>query len=493
MKQNINNTVKRGSRDLRSRTLVAAFWSLIGGGGRGVIRFTSNLILTRLLFPEAFGQIATAMIIMTLVQVFTDTGIKTALVQNPRGNTPEFIDAAFIIALVRSLILFGLLMIVIHPFSLLYEQPVLKPLLFIMSFSLLVEGFINPALPLLIKSLRIQRQVLYSVGSQFAGFIATLILVYFFRSVIALAVGFLFTSIFRVAASYLVISYRPKISWDREAGAELFHFGKYIILNTMIGWAVLNIDRMIIGKVLDMEQLAYYSIAVYIGIFISEVLSQVFAQSYFPAVSSLAGDLQKVQSVYKKTIGLIISIMAPALMLIVLFSQDIIAILYDPRYQLAGTALFWIALKSLVGVVSDIQSGTLLAMGKPVYITTINTLGLILLAFLLPVMTANYGIVGCGVTVLGITLFLSWLQAAALVLFLDFQPWVIVEPWLKLFGFTALMSLSYFAVSTSITNLNPPVFVFMTIMGFVALSIITLFNRRFVEDLQVFSLSRKAA
>lgn len=238
---------KRQMRDkksgLQSRTILAAFWSLIGSGGAGLIRFTSNLVLTRLLFPEAFGLMATAMLMMTLVQIFSDTGVKTALIQHPQGDSRAFIDTSFIIALGRSILLFLVLIISISPIANFYSQPELIAILWVMSLAFLAEGFLNPALPLLIKKLRIEKQVVYSIGTQLAGFLTTLVLVYILRSVLALAIGYVFTSIFRVIGSYLITTYRPKFNWNKAAGLALLHFGKYIIVNTMIGWAVLNVDR----------------------------------------------------------------------------------------------------------------------------------------------------------------------------------------------------------------------------------------------------------
>lgn len=443
----IKRKISSQEDNLQGKTVQAAFWSLLGAGGRGTIRFISNLILTRLLFPEAFGLMATAMIVLTLVQVFSDTGVKTALIQNPRGGERRYIDAAFIIAMGRSIILYGVVLVAIQPMANFYGEPALEGLLTIMSIALLAEGLINPALPLLVKKLRLEKQVIYAIGSQFAGFVTTVTLVYFMRSVEALAIGYLSTSIFRVIGSYLVTPYKPSLSWDKQAGAELFHFGKYIIVNTLIGWALLNIDRLMIGKMLDMEQLAFYNIALYIGTYVSEVLVQVFAQSYFPAVSSIADDHIRVQAVYKKTVSTIVGLVAPFLMLLVLFSQELVDILYDPRYALAGGILLWISFKSFFHVIPHLQSGTLMALGKPSYVTLTNGISLVLVAVLLPVMITRYGLSGAGIAMLLSTFVVGIIQSTLMVKVLKFQFWVIVSPWLHLLGTATFMTAIYLVIS----------------------------------------------
>ena len=439
---------------LQSRTVTAALWSLIGSGGAGIIRFASNLVLTRLLFPEAFGLMAAAMLSMTLVQTFSDTGVKTALIQHPKGDTPAFIDTSFLIALGRSVILFVVLILSINTIANFYDQIELIPILWVMSLAFLAEGFLNPALPLLIKKLRIENQVIYSVGTQLAGFLTTLILVFSLRSVLALALGYVLTSAYRVFGSYLVIAYRPRFKWNREAGTALLHFGKYIILNTMIGWAVFNADRMAIGKPLGMEQLGYYNIALFIGVFISDVLVQVFSQSYFPAVSSISHQLAKVQAVFEKANSTIIALVAPFIMLLVLFSSEVIEILYDPRYALAGTALFWISLRSLIQVVNNIQSGTLLALGRPALVTVANGIGLAFLAVALPYFTTNFGLTGSGLAVVLSSLIIGVVQSMSMIHYANFKARIVLAPWFQLISIMFIMTLIHRLLTGSFQIFN---------------------------------------
>lgn len=434
----LNNLIKRfkDPDGLRGKTLVAAFWSLIGSVGRGGIRLTSNLLLTRILIPEDFGLMATAMVVVTLIQVFSDTGVKTALVQNPRGHEPAFINNSFIIAMGRSAILFTLLMLTKTPMANYYNLPELASILTILSVAIILEGFLNPALPILIKSLDLKKQVTYAVGSQFIGFVFTLILALTYRSVLALAVGYTLTSLSRLVISYLVYPYRPRFTWDAAVGKELFHFGKYILLNTLVTWTALNIDRLIIGKVLGMDQLGIYNIALYLGVFASDILVQVFAQSYFPAMSSIAHDFHKVTRIYAQTVRSTILIATPILLALAFLSDSVIEVLYDSRYELAGTVLFWIALRSVIQTLNHIQSGTLLALGKPLQVTIGNAIGLIILAVTLPSFSTLWGLAGSGIALLLNMFVMTAIQSVFLVKTVKFPVRLVLKPWLHMAAIT---------------------------------------------------------
>ncbi|MEZ6164271.1 MAG: oligosaccharide flippase family protein [Phycisphaerales bacterium] len=71
---------------LRAKALRGSGWTLGGFGAQQVLRLGSSLILTRLLFPEAFGYMALASVYMTGLEMFSDIGIRPAIIQNKRGD-----------------------------------------------------------------------------------------------------------------------------------------------------------------------------------------------------------------------------------------------------------------------------------------------------------------------------------------------------------------------------------------------------------------------
>ena len=74
---------------LKRRVLNAGIWSLAGYGCNQVLRFGSNLLMTRLLVPEMFGVMAIASVVMTGLAMFSDLGLKPSVVQSRRGNDPN--------------------------------------------------------------------------------------------------------------------------------------------------------------------------------------------------------------------------------------------------------------------------------------------------------------------------------------------------------------------------------------------------------------------
>src|SRR5436189_4716665 len=66
-----------------------------------LLRFGSNLVLTRLLAPEILGIMALLNVVMQGLQMLSDTGIGVCIVQSMRGDDPIFLRTAWTIQIIR--------------------------------------------------------------------------------------------------------------------------------------------------------------------------------------------------------------------------------------------------------------------------------------------------------------------------------------------------------------------------------------------------------
>ena len=126
---------------LAARATRSSAWTIFGHGTAQVIRLATNLILTRLLFPEAFGLMALVTVILIGLWLFSDAGVGPAIMQNRRGDEPNFLDTAWTIQTVRGGGLWLLTCALAQPAAAFYDAPMLKGLLPVAGLSLLIGGF----------------------------------------------------------------------------------------------------------------------------------------------------------------------------------------------------------------------------------------------------------------------------------------------------------------------------------------------------------------
>jgi len=467
----IHLVIKPQDHSLKLQSLRAATWSILEKGCSHAIRLIGSLILTRILFPEAFGIMAASNIVIVMVQLFTDVGIKAAIVQNPNGAKEDFLNTSWIICTLRGVILSILIIALAWPISLYYDQPEIKWILFILALSPLFLGFENPALTVLIKRFRVEKKVALELVSQALGLTTMIILAYLMQSVYALAIGTSLSSLYRVVGSFIIVQYRPRMHFNRTYALEIFHFGKFIFINTLISFTAMNVDVFMIGKILPMKDLGFYSIGKNIGQLIWIVCMQVFVQSYMPAVSSVYNDIKRVTRMYKRTAAFILAFTIPSSVVFALFSGDIIHILYDPRYQDASISMLWFCLGGIFLVFNAINSNTFIAMGKPFYETECMAVGTVFIFTLVPLWTISYGIKGAAEGMAVSVVIIALCQSINLRRAFRFPLAVLVRPWLQISAVMALIycmyRLSYPALSSTRLNNIP----FMLLMSLIALVI----------------------
>ncbi len=102
---------------LRARMLRAAGWLLGGNISSQALRLFSNLILTRLLVPEAFGLVAAVNTLYFALVMFSDLGVWQSVVKSERGTQARFLGTAWAVQLVRGALLCAVVLLIAAGFE----------------------------------------------------------------------------------------------------------------------------------------------------------------------------------------------------------------------------------------------------------------------------------------------------------------------------------------------------------------------------------------
>src|SRR4051812_30923496 len=108
---------------LKALVLRGSAWMIVGHGAGQVIRLVKSLILTRLLFPEAFGMMALVGVVMYGLQMLSDVGLLQAVLRDKRGDEPDFLNTVWTMQAVRGALLWGASCLVAYPMALFYGEP----------------------------------------------------------------------------------------------------------------------------------------------------------------------------------------------------------------------------------------------------------------------------------------------------------------------------------------------------------------------------------
>ena len=157
------------SDGLFARAMRSSAWTASGFAISQVIRLASNLVLTRLLLPEAFGLMALVTVAMIGLANFSDVGVGQAIMANRRGDDADFLDTAWTIQVARGGLLWLATCALAAPVAALYDEPSLARILPVAGLTLLIAGFNPTRIETANRHLALGRVMLLDLTSQAIG------------------------------------------------------------------------------------------------------------------------------------------------------------------------------------------------------------------------------------------------------------------------------------------------------------------------------------
>ena len=381
---------------LAARASRSTIFSVVGFGTENVLRLAGNLVLTRLLFPEAFGLMALVMVVMSGLGMFSDIGLRTSIIQNERGKDPVFLDTAWTIQIARGVLLFAITWALATPVANFYGDPRLAQMLPVAGLMPLIMGFASTRLSTVNRDLELGRLTMLSIGTQVVGLIATIVLAFWLRSVWALVLGTLVAPTLLTIFSHIMLpGHSNRLRFEGAAARQMIGFGAYIFLATMAGFLVNQGDRAILGKFVSLSDLALYNIAFFLATVPLLLSSKLVDAVIFPLYSrkppsESAENRRKIIKARWVMTGL-------ALTIAIFFGAIgnwLVVFLYDARYEAAGPLMVLIAVAQLPGIITASYDHLALAAGNSGRFAVIIITEAIIRTAILLFAAANYGVVG---------------------------------------------------------------------------------------------------
>lgn len=341
-------------------------WIGIGFAVQKGLQLASNLILTRLLFPEAFGLMALATVFLVGLSMFSDIGLKPAVIRDPRGDEPEFLNTAWTIQVARGLLLCVIGAAIAYPVSLIYGQPILFPLLVVLSTTAAILGFNSIGLATAERRLDFRIITIVQLSGQVVSIVLLTLLAYWWRSVWALAVANVISSIMTVAIGYALLPrHRHRFAIDRSSAQSLVHFGRWIMFSTLATYLGGEGLKAIQGGLLTPAEFGVLAIAYTIAGIPNDLAMKLAGSIGLPVLAETYRNAP--HNAFSVLHALRLRTLAISLLLfagVMLSAEPMIRLLYDPRYHAAGEYLVALTLANSIAAVGMGYTGAVLAIGE---------------------------------------------------------------------------------------------------------------------------------
>ncbi|HOK59114.1 MAG TPA: flippase [Methanothrix sp.] len=149
--------------------------------------------------------------------------------------------------------------------------------------------------------------------------------------------------------------------------SSLFAFGGWVTVSGVIGPILVYLDRFLIGSMLTMSAVAYYT-APYEAVTRMWVIPSSMTMALFPAFSTLEGikERTKLGMLFARSIKYVLLILGPMIVLIALFARNILQIWLGSDFAMESTlAMQILAIGVLVNSLAHTPFALLQGTGRP--------------------------------------------------------------------------------------------------------------------------------
>jgi lipopolysaccharide exporter len=363
-----------------------------------LLGLVSTLVLVRLLLPADFGLVALATSFAQAIEGFSWLGVEESVIREKHPSR-DIYDTGFTLNVLRSMLTGAVILAAARPAAAFFSDPRMSAVLAVLAFSSLLDGFENIGVVDFRRDFAFDKEFRLWIFPRILGIVCTLAVAFASHSYWALIGGILARRAIRVALSYRMHPYRPRLAiraWHSLIGYSLWTW--------VLGIAVLLRDRsdmLLIGRLLTPGAVGLYSVGAEVAALPTTELVEPLCRAAFSGFAAGRNAQATPGETYRRMIATTALLTLPAGIGISLVAGPLVQLALGPRWIAAIPVLQILAPAGGITVFGYVSSTLLRAHGL-----MRDTLGITLAALavrvgLLVLLTTRYGLPGAAAAAAG--------------------------------------------------------------------------------------------
>lgn len=388
------------SNSLTSKVLKGGGWMVASRILTKAVGIVATIILARILTPEAFGLVAVGLISVNILKVFTEVGIKQALIKETSENTETFLNTAWTVELIRGLLIFILVFFAAPFIASFFNQPEAIDIIRVLALVPLLNGITNIKIIYLQKELEFNKQFIYELSPIFGSLFISIPLAFILENVWAIVFGTIASEVLRVGLSYYLIWFLPKFELNLEYFKQMFGFGKWIFVSTIVSYFAMELDTYFAAKFFDARLLGIYTLAFTISTKPIIEVGKALTKVLFPAFAKMNNNLERIRAAYLKSSTILYLILVPLSVGLFLVAESFVHIFLGEKWLEMILPLKILSLATVFRGFALMASGIYNGIGRPELIFKMTFVRVITLLITLLIFMNNISLITISIAVL---------------------------------------------------------------------------------------------
>lgn len=377
--------------NLQTKAIHAIKWSTITHVIEKLVFPVSNMVLARILTPEAFGVIAVVTMIISFTDMFTDAGFQKYLVQKEFASKDELFknaNVAFWTNLSISVLLWTIIIVFRDKLASIVGNPGLGNVIAIACVQLIFTSISSIQAALFRRNFDFKSLFTVRMIAITTPFTITIPLAFLGFGYWALIIGAIALHLSNAVFLSVKSEWKPTFFYKINILKEMISFSIWSLIEQISIWLTGWVDIFIIGSILSSYYLGLYRTSIMIvngllAVFVSSVIPVLFT-----TLSRLQNDESKFKKIYYKVQKLIAIIIFPLGLGIFIFRDFATKVFLGNQWIEAANIIgIWAIVNSFVITYSWLNSEVYRAKGKPKlsFLTQILQLCLVIPALIISV------------------------------------------------------------------------------------------------------------
>lgn len=317
---------------MKKNSVISNFiWRFAERCGAQIVTFIVSIVLARILAPEEYGTIALVTVFTTILQVFVDSGLGTALIQKKNADDLDF-SSVFYFNLFMCLILYLAMFLAAPYIARFYDDISLIPIIRVISLTIVVSGVKGIQQAYVSRNMLFKRFFFSTIGGTLFSAVLGIIMAYAHFGVWALVAQQLSNPIIDTLILWVTVRWRPQLMFSWKRLTKLLSFGSKLLASSLLDTIYSNLRNLIIGKIYSSSDLAFYNQGDKFPKVIVTNINSSIDSVLLPSMSSVQDNHEKVKSMTRRAIKTSTYIMAPLMMGLAFCATPIVQLVLTDKW-----------------------------------------------------------------------------------------------------------------------------------------------------------------
>lgn len=317
--------------NLKRKTISSLFWKLFERGGKAFVELVVQIVMARLLAPEAFGALAIMLVFVNVGNVIVQSGLNTALVQALKIDYRDC-STVFWLSFCTAVVLYAVVFVCSPIIAAFYDLPEIIWPLRLLGLILLINSFNAVQIAIVQRRLEFRKVFNATLFSVVVSGILGIVCAFMGGGLWALVAQQLSYQLVNCIALAFQVKWFPKAIFDCARARELFSFGWKLLASGILDQCYQSLSDLIIGKQFTPVNLGLVSQGKKYPQAIGNLLDGAIQPVMLSAVSRVQDDISYVKRLVRRALKTSTYLIVPSMTLFAVMAEPFVRMLLGEQW-----------------------------------------------------------------------------------------------------------------------------------------------------------------